>query len=50
MGIVAREQLSCLTPEEVAAIHSFLQDERTLERAAVEEAKLANFPPLNLQP
>jgi hypothetical protein len=50
MGIVAREQLSHLTEEEVVAIHRFLQDEWTLERAAVEEAKIATFPPLNLKP
>jgi hypothetical protein len=50
MGIVAREQLKHLTEEEVAAIHGFLQEEWTLERAAVEEAKIATFPPLNLKP
>jgi hypothetical protein len=50
MGIVAREQLSHLSEEEVVAIHRFLQDEWTLERAAVEEAKIATFPPMNLKP
>ena len=50
MGIVAREQLSHLTAAEVEAIHGFLQNEWTLERAAVEEAKIATFPPLNLKP
>ena len=50
MGIVAREQLKHLSEDEVAAIHRFLQDEWTLERAAVEEAKIATFPPLNLKP
>ena len=50
MGIVAREQLSHLTEAEMVAIHRFLQDEWTLERAAVEEAKIATFPRLNLKP
>lgn len=45
MGIVAREQLSYLTDEEVAAIHTFLQVDWTAERGALEEAKIATFPP-----
>jgi len=45
MGIVAREQLSHFTDEEVAAVHEFLQNEWTAERAAREEAKIATFPP-----
>ena len=45
MGIVAREQLSHLTDEEVAALHQFLQKEWTAARAAHEEAKIATFPP-----
>lgn len=45
MGIVAREQLSHLTEEEVTAIHGFLQKAWTGERAAFEEAKIATFPP-----
>jgi cytochrome c553 len=45
MGIVAREQLSYLTDEEIAAIHTFLQKEWTVERAAHEDAKIATFPP-----
>lgn len=45
MGIVAREQLSHLTDEEMAAIHAFLQHGWTAERAAREEAKIATFPP-----
>lgn len=44
MGIVAREQLSFLTDDEVAAIHQFLQKGWTAERAAKEEAKIATFP------
>jgi len=44
MGIVAREQLSHLTDEEVAAIHQFLQKGWTAERGAREEAKIATFP------
>ena len=50
MGIVAREQLKHLTDAEIEAIHRFLQDAWTLERAAVEEAKIATFPRLNLKP
>lgn len=45
MGIVAREQLSHLTDEEVAAVHSYLQNGWSAERAAAEEAKMAKFPP-----
>jgi mono/diheme cytochrome c family protein len=45
MGIVAREQLSHFTEEEIAAVHEFLQKEWTAERAAREEAKIATFPP-----
>lgn len=44
MGIVAREQLSHLTDEEVVAIHRFLQEGWTPERGAREEAKIATFP------
>ena len=45
MGIVAREQLSHLTDEEVVAIHQFLQNGWTAERGLQEEAKIATFPP-----
>lgn len=45
MGIVAREQLSHFTDDEVAAVHEFLQHTWTAERARVEEAKMATFPP-----
>jgi hypothetical protein len=45
MGIVAREQLSHLTPDEVSAVHRFLQKEWTAERGLFEEAKIATFPP-----
>lgn len=45
MGIVAREQLSHFTEDEVAAVHEFLQKEWTAERAAQEEARMAMFPP-----
>lgn len=45
MGIVAREQLSFLTDDEVAAVHAFLQNDWTAERAAREDAKIATFPP-----
>lgn len=45
MGIVAREQLSLFTEEEVAAVHEFLQKAWTEDRAAKEEAKIATFPP-----
>lgn len=45
MGIVAREQLSFLTDDEVRRIHEFLQTGWTAERGAREEAKIAQFPP-----
>lgn len=45
MGIVAREQLSHFTDDEVAAVHEFLQKGWTTERAAREEAKIDTFPP-----
>ena len=45
MGIVAREQLSHFTEDEVAAVHEFLQKEWTAKRAAKEEAKIPTFPP-----
>ena len=45
MGIVAREQLSHLTDEEVVAIHQFLQKGWTSERGVQEEAKIVTFPP-----
>jgi hypothetical protein len=45
VDIVAREQLSHLTEEEVVAVHQFLRRGWTLERAAEEEAKIATFPP-----
>lgn len=45
MGIVAREQLSHLTQEEVVAIHQYLSTRWTAELAAREEAKIALFPP-----
>ena len=45
MGIVAREQLSHLTNEEMVAIHQFLQNDWTVERGANEEAKISTFPP-----
>jgi mono/diheme cytochrome c family protein len=45
MGIVAREQLSHFTEDEVAAVYEFLRKEWTAERAAREEAKIATFPP-----
>ena len=45
MGIVAREQLSHFTEDEVEAVHEFLQKGWTAERAAQEEAKIATFPP-----
>lgn len=44
MGIVAREQLSHLTDQEVAAIYSYLKDGWSAERAAAEEAKIPRFP------
>ena len=45
MGIVAREQFTHLTDEELVAIHQFLQSGWTAERGAQEEAKIATFPP-----
>jgi mono/diheme cytochrome c family protein len=45
MGIVAREQLSHFTDDEVAAVHDYLQHGWTAERGAREEAKIATFPP-----
>lgn len=45
MGIVAKEQLSHFTDDEVAAVHEFLQAQWTAERAAQEEAKIPLFPP-----
>lgn len=45
MGIVAREQLSQLTDQEVVAIYAYLQGGWSAERAADEEAKIATFPP-----
>lgn len=45
MGIVAREQLSHFTDEEIVAVHEFLQKEWTAERGAKEEEKIAKFPP-----
>jgi cytochrome c553 len=45
MGIVAREQFSRFTEEEIAAVHEFLQEGWTAERAASEEEKMALFPP-----
>ncbi len=45
MGIVAREQLAHLTDGEIASIHHYLQTGWTAERAALEEAKIATFPP-----
>ena len=45
MGIAAREQLANLTQDEVAAFHTFLQNEWAAERGVREEAKTAKFPP-----
>lgn len=45
MGIVAREQLTYLTDQEVGAIHEFLQNGWTVARGVQEEAKIATFPP-----
>ncbi len=45
MGIVAREQLSYFSDDEVAAVHTFLQTQWTAERGVQEEAKIATFPP-----
>jgi mono/diheme cytochrome c family protein len=40
MGIVATEQLSFLTEEEMTAIYEYLRNEWTPEKAAAEEAKI----------
>ena len=40
MGIVAMEQFSHLTDDEVAALYQFLHDDWTTQRAAMEEAKI----------
>lgn len=45
MGIVAREQLSYFTDDEISAVHAFLQNDWTAERGTREEAKIATFPP-----
>lgn len=45
MGIVAREQLSHLTDEEMEAVHQYLQTGWTAQRGTEEEAKIATFPP-----
>ena len=45
MGIVAREQLSYFTDEELMAVYQFLHNDWTPQRAAKEEAKIATFPP-----
>ena len=45
MGIVAREQLSYLTDNEMLAIHEYLQKDWTAEQGVKEEAKIAKFPP-----
>ncbi len=45
MGIVAREQLSYFSDDEVAAVHAFLQTQWTAERGVQEEEKIATFPP-----
>ena len=45
MGIVAREQLSYLNDEELAAVHQFLHNDWTAQRGVDEEAKIATFPP-----
>lgn len=44
MGFTAREQLSYLQEDEVAAIHRFLSDTWTAERAAAEEARMPPMP------
>jgi len=44
MGFTAREQLSYLREEEVAAIHRFLRESWTAERVAAEEAKIPALP------
>lgn len=45
MGIVAREQLSHLTDQELVAVHQYLLNEWTAQRGVDEEAKIATFPP-----
>jgi len=40
MGIVAKEQFSHLTDDEIASIYAFLRNDWTAERAAKEEAKI----------
>lgn len=45
MGFTAREQLSYLTEDEVAAIHRFLWEDWSAARAAVEDAKAPPMPP-----
>ena len=40
MGIVAKEQFSHFTDEEVAAVYNFLHDSWTMDRARKEEAKI----------
>ena len=45
MGFTAREQLSYLTDDEVAAIHQFLHEGWNAERAAIEDAKAPPMPP-----
>ena len=41
MGIVAKEQFSYFTEEELAAVYNFLRDRWSSERAAQEEAKIS---------
>jgi len=45
MGIVAPEQLTYFTGDEVAAVHAFLHTDWSAARAAREQAKIALFPP-----
>lgn len=45
MGIVAREQLSHFTDEEMVAVYEFLHNDWTTQRGVQEEAKMATFPP-----
>jgi cytochrome c553 len=45
MGIVAREQLSYFTDEEMLAVYEFLKNDWTAQRGVEEEAKIATFPP-----
>lgn len=44
MGFVAKEQFSHFTEEEIEAVHDFLQNSWTMERAAQEEAKIPRLP------